>query len=169
MKLLLATSICTKLELGDTGVTTLQAVANCYSRTGVNFGFVSPSDMTQALEYFNLPDDMWPSGLLMQHRVTARYDIWAAEIMRVVNPDLLKHTNYLSTTETSYEYCLKQDEHGISLCNRKHANLITEIPALLMTRLDCLAKAQYIYIEYPSGYMRFNCNCSFRIKPRAMV
>lgn len=99
-----------KVELGITCVTILQAVAGCYSKSGSKYGCVSPSDMIQALEYFNLPDDMWPCGLLLQHRVTARYDMWAADIMRVVNADLLKHANCLTTSDTSYEYYLTQDE-----------------------------------------------------------
>ncbi len=58
---------------------------------------------------------------------------------------------------------------AISLCSKYHANIIPDInmPELLVTRLDRLAKAQYVSIEY--GSARDNCNQSFRIVPLAMV
>ncbi len=88
-------------KVGITCVTFLQAVAGCYSRSGCKQGCVSPSDMIQALEYFNLPEDMWPCGLFL-HRVIARCDTWAGDIMRAVHADLLKHANCLTTSETTY-------------------------------------------------------------------
>ena len=110
---------------------------------------------------------MWPSGLLLQHKVTSRYDTWAADIIRVVNADLLKHANCLTTSDTDYEYYMTQDGCGISLCSKYHANILTDVnmPELLMTRLDRLA--QYVSIEY--GSIRCDCDWSFRIMPLAMV
>jgi len=156
-------------KVGITCVAFLQAVAGCYSRSGCKHGCVSPPDMIQALEYFNLPDDMWPCGLLLQYRVPARYDKWAGDIMKVVNADLLKRANCLTTSDTTYEYYMTQDEHGISLCDKYHANIITDVymPDLLVTRLDRLAKAQYVSIEY--GSIRYDYDWSFRIKPLAIV
>lgn len=155
-------------NVGITCVASLQAVVECYSRSGCKQVCVSPSDMIQALEYFNLPDDMWPCGLLL-HRVTARYDTWAADIMRAVSADLLKHANCLTTSDTTYEYYMTQDERGISLCDKYHANIITDVymPDLLVTRLDRLAKAQYVSIKY--GSIRYDSDWSFRIKPLAIV
>ncbi|DBB06223.1 TPA: hypothetical protein ACH3X3_009768 [Trebouxia sp. C0006] len=112
---------------------------------------------------------MWPCGLLLQHRVPALYDKWAGDIMRVVNADLLKHANCPTTCDTSYEYYMTRDERGISLCDKYHANIITDVnlPDLLMTRLDRLAKAQYVSIEY--GSIRYDYDWSFCIKPPAIV
>lgn len=64
---------------------------------------------------------------------------------------------------------MTQDERGISLCDKYHANIITDVymPHLLVTQLDRLAKAQYVSIEY--GSIRYNYDWSFRIKPLAIV
>lgn len=83
--------------------------------------------------------------------------------------DLLKHATCLTTSDTDYEYYMTQDECGISLCSKYHANILTDVnmPELLMTRLDRLAQAQYVSIEYRS--IRCDYDWSFRIMPLAMV
>ena len=59
----------------------IQVVADCILNSGPKREPVSPDEVLQALDYFNIPETLWPKGLIAASAVSRKYDIEACTIM----------------------------------------------------------------------------------------
>ena len=65
----------------------MQAVAECFCRSGQAYEQVSANEMIQALDYFIVPDVIWPVGLLAARTTRGKYDAVVNRILIKIQAD----------------------------------------------------------------------------------
>lgn len=111
-------------------------------------GKVSGHQLSQALEYFNLPECMWPTGMYIIRTLTVKYDKVAKPLMATIKDDMKR----LVANDTDYagiftkKYYLQDGPHGLSLEQYPYANI--KISKALERRLTDLAAAECLDIEF---------------------
>ena len=76
----------------------LQAVISCLSddKTHEAIAKIEEGQLVQALEYFNLPDSMWPTGLYVRHTHRKACDKLANQLMITIKANLMYLRSNLS-------------------------------------------------------------------------
>ena len=76
----------------------LQAVISCLSdyKAHEAIAKIEEGQLVQALEYFNLPDSMWPTGLYVRHTHGKACDKLANQLMITIKADLMYLRSNLS-------------------------------------------------------------------------
>ena len=111
-------------------------------------GKISGHQLSQALEYVNLPECMWPTGMYIIHTLTVKYDKVAKQIMATVKDDMKKlvanDTDYAAIFTKTYH--LHDGPHGLSLEQYPYAS--KKISKALESRLTDLAAAECLDVEF---------------------
>ena len=104
----------------------LQAVAECFCRSGKACDRVSASEM--ALEYFIVPETMWPAGLLCAVVYRDKLDGIAKRIMNQVKDDFTtasrqhKELQVIASDAAMFQYRVYQEpDKSLAISIRKHA------------------------------------------------
>ena len=125
---------------------------------------MSASEMITALEYFIVPQTMWPVGLLCAAIARDKLDGIASRIMNQVEANFIaaskdKHeVRLVSSNVAKLEYCLHQEatekggtpttschQHSIS-CRREYSSIIHPVPVPLQERIISLGKAAFLTV-----------------------
>ena len=143
-------------------------MADCFSgRTVENLKQQEGWQLSQALDYFNLPKSMWPTGLLVRHAQSRRLDSLASKLIATIKTDFAKLAEENqelpdSRAIISMQYQLESKpgcpSAGICLMpircleRCKTSRLLFEKP--LRDRLTVLAAAEFLSIAFADGYGR---------------
>ena len=91
----------------------VQAVADCMSGNKLteSMQLLKPSQLQRALEYFNLPECMWPVGLLIPAILTTKCEVLARAMMNIITTDLIRATAALGPVDLQcvQDICLIRD------------------------------------------------------------
>ena len=138
----------------------IQVVADCILDSGPKREPVSPDEVLQTLYYFNIPETLWPKGLIAASAVSRKYDIEACTIMDTVKGKVMamaKDTFDFDRTQEYYVY--KNSEQGPfkvgnafglktefdgNLC----AELVCKLPQALQDRIQALGDKPFLQVQF---------------------
>ena len=130
----------------------LQVVMACISgdKCKESMGKVTDQQLRQALEYFNLPDCMWPTGLYIIHTQETKCDKVANQLMASIKADMrqLVAEDRSCASNFSKNYRLYDGRHDLSLQWRGESAHI-EFSQALKGRLKVLAAAERLGLSFP--------------------
>lgn len=138
------------------------------SKRKESVGKVTDHQLRQALEYFNLPECMWPTGLYIIHTQEIKCDKVANELMATIKAAMKKlvgNERHCASTLTVC-YTLNNGEHGLSLKRFAQSTQIQFSPAL-KSRLTALAATECLQTSFEPSYkhvMVFNTSEMKKIK-----
>ena len=116
-------------------------------------GNVTNDQLTQALEYFNLPEFMWPIGLYIRHSQTVKYDKVANRLMDAIKADMKQlvanDTDCASVFTQTYYMYLKEGSLCLDACT--YNQYPREITQALKNRLTVLAAAECLQVIFGNG------------------
>ncbi len=134
--------------------TYIQAVISCLSdhKVSENMAKIQESQLLRALEYFNLPDSMWPTGLYVRHTHGRTCDKLANQLMNTIKADFVKMAReekcHAATIRRSYKlvYSDVSEETYLkdSVCSKGEKNLL--MSSTLKSHLSELAVAECLGI-----------------------
>ncbi len=132
-------------------LTCTQAVIGCLSghKARENMANIQESQLLQALEYFNLPESMWPLGLYIRHTHELECDKVAKQMMTIIKADFSKMARQDTRCAASFikNYSVYDSEHGLCLDAPCHVdNGLSSISEPLKCRLKDLAAAECLAI-----------------------
>lgn len=147
-------------------------MADCFSGKPVeNLKEQEGWQLSQALDYFNLPEVMWPTGLLVRHAQSRRLDSLASKLIATIKTDFFKLARKKqedSGAIISKMYQLESKPYaGICLMPNSgpgpEALLPFEKP--LRDRLTVLAAAEFLSVSFttiyqPVKYLTVSVDCS---------
>lgn len=136
----------------------IQVVADCILNSGPKREPVSPDEVLQALDYFNIPETLWPKGLIAASAVSRKYDIEACTIMDTVKGKVMamakdkfdfdrtqEYHVYRSSEQGPFKdgnaFGLKSEFDG-NLC----AELVLQLPQPLQDRIQALADQAFLQV-----------------------
>ena len=91
----------------------IQVVADCILNSGRKREPVSPDEVLQALDYFNIPETLWPEGLIAASAVSQSYDREACTIMDTVKGKVMAMArNRTDFDRTQQYYVYRNSEPG---------------------------------------------------------
>jgi hypothetical protein len=127
--------------------TCIQAVISCFSgdKAHGNMAKIQESQLLQALEYFNLPESMWPLGLYIKHTYELQCNMAAKRFMTTIKADftLMARQETLEAAAFTKCYCMCDSEHGLYLdVSHRKGNGLSNIVEPLKSRLRDLAAAE---------------------------
>lgn len=144
----------------------LQAVAQCFSRSGTGCERVSAREMVAALEYFIVPESMymWPAGLLCAVVYRDKLDGIANRVMSQVKADITAASGQPDELQLQivrsdaivFKYCLYQHFQSTgptdTICCEKYTppfgyERALELSAPLQERIVSLGKASFLSIR----------------------
>ena len=147
----------------------LQAVADCFSRSGRTCEQISAEEMVKALEYFNMPDRMWPKGLIAAVIERNKRDALVSTIMSMIESDFGTVSRESSRYTASKRYLLTLKGRSDIQCHNSNHSWITlkplhPIPEWLSDRLGSLTNEAFLLTTFntrqPQGVPR-PAPCSF--------
>ena len=156
----------------------LQAVADCVRRSGRTCEDISAEQMIEALEYFNMPDSMWPEGLLAAVIERIKREALVTTIMSMINSDFGRVSREYFRYTDSRTYYLTIDRFSDIQCHQSDGCSpplvpLHPIPEWLKHRLESLTKEMFLLTEFnlnkPEIYqagsrMQYTNKWSIRIK-----
>lgn len=129
----------------------------CLSGHNVREGMakIQGNQLLQALDYFNLPESMWPLGLYLRHSHCLKGDKVAKQLMTTIKTDFSKmveqDTNYAAAFTKRYGvYDGRQGLHLEAINAGKRGLSNCSISEPLEWRLRDLAAAECLAIEFES-------------------
>ena len=136
--------------------TCTQAVISCFSgdKARGNMVKIQESQLLQALEYFNLPESMWPLGLYIRHTHELHCNQVAKHMMTTDKADFSKMAKQDSERAAfTKSYSVYNSQHGLYLkalgpCSASCG--LSSISEPLKCRLRDLAAAECLAIEFYS-------------------
>ena len=132
--------------------TCTQAVISCLSGLK-DVAKIQESLLLQALEYFNLPESMWPLGLYIRHTHMMKCDKVAKQLMTTIKADFSKMAKQDTWCAAAFtkRYYVYENEHGLYLDAPRGA-ASSSISEPLKCRLRDLAAAECLIIGFGPGY-----------------
>ena len=118
-----------------------------------NVGTITDHQLRQALEYFNLPECMWPTGLYIIHTHEIKCDKVANELMAAITAAMKKlvaNDRHCASSFTK-TYNSNDGEHGLSLQRFAQSTQIQFSPAL-KSRLTALAATECLQISFEPSF-----------------
>ncbi len=82
----------------------IQVVADCILKSGQKREPVPPDEALQALDYFNIPETLWPEGLIAAAAVSQKYDMEACTIMDTVKGKVMAMAKEKNDFDRTQEY-----------------------------------------------------------------
>ena len=143
----------------------VQVVADCFLQSGQKPGPVAPGEVLKALDYFNIPENLWPEGLIAMAAVGTKYDLIANQLMNTIKSDVVALAKDASNIQTQKQYSVffniymipdqKELESGHALIlgppyNPGRIPHPCQLPAALVQRLQHLADAPFLQIAFDS-------------------
>ena len=164
--LLLHGASCTQ-RLTDTCT---QAVICCLSGHNVreSMAGIQENQLLQALEYFNLPESMWPLGLHLRHSHCLKCDKVAKQFMTTIKTDFSKMVEQDTKYAAAFtkRYGVYDGEQGLHLeainAGKRGLSSYCSTREPLEWRLRDLAAAECLAIEFESrlGFNGVLTDCS---------
>ncbi len=116
---------------------------------------IQESQLLQALEYFNLPESMWPLGLYIKHTHELKCDKVAKQMMITIKTDFSQMAKQDSRCAAAFTKCyyVYENEHGLYLDAPGPCHVdggLSSISETLKCRLRDLAAAECLAIEFDS-------------------
>ena len=135
--------------------TCTQAVIGCLSGHNVreSMAKIQEDQLLQALEYFNLPESMWPLGLRLRHSHCLKCDLVAKQLMTIIKTDFSKMVEQDANCAAAFtkRYGVYDGEQGLHLEAKKMGkNSYCSISEPLKWRLRDLAAAECLAIDFES-------------------
>ena len=111
---------------------------------------VTNEQLSQALEYFNLPEYMWPTGLNIIHTQGIKYDKVASQLMATIKAEIkqLVASDRECAASFTNTYYLHDGPTGLYLWQHD-AFCCNKISQALQSRLQDLAAAECLDVEFP--------------------
>lgn len=146
----------------------IQVVADCFLKSGQKPGPVAPGEVLKALDYFNIPENLWPEGLIAVAAVGTKYDCIANQLMNTIKSDIVALAKDNSTIQTQKQYLVFASIHphqSESESERGHALILRpyvynsarnsspcQLPAALVQRLQHLADVSFLQFRSHSDF-----------------
>lgn len=138
----------------------IQVVADCILKSGQKREPVCPDEVIQALDYFNIPETLWPEGLIAASAVSQKYDIAACEIMDTIKGEvkaMAKDKFDFDRTQKYYVY--RNSENGpfkpqyafgvmTALSIDFRSQQVLQPPEPLKERIQALADKAFLQIQF---------------------
>ena len=142
--------------------TYVQAVISCLSdhKASENMAKIQESQLLKALEYFNLPDSMWPTGLYVRHTHGRACDKLANQLMITIKADFMKMAQqdrcHAATISRGYRLVCGDGCQDMYLTDSECSNGEKEasISSTLKSRLGELAAAECLGISFSDKFTR---------------
>ena len=138
--------------------TCTQVVIGCLSGHNVreSMAGIQENQLLQALEYFNLPESMWPLGLHLRHSHCLKCDKVAKQLMTTIKTDFSKMVEQDTKYAAAFtkRYGVYDDEQGLHLeainARKRGLSSYCSTSEPLQWRLRDLAAAECLAIEFES-------------------
>jgi hypothetical protein len=122
---------------------------------------VSPDEVLQALHYFNIPETLWPEGLIAASAVSHRYDIEACTIMDTIKSKVMAMAkkDQVDSDRTQQYYIYRNSPQGPSKDGNIFdlrteydgplwSKLVLQLPQPLKERIQALADKAFLQLEF---------------------
>lgn len=145
----------------------VQVVADCFLKSGQKPGPVAAGEVLKALDYFNIPEKLWPEGLLAMAAVGTKYDLIADQLMNTIKSDIValaKDTSNILTHKQYSVFASSDPDQSKSETERGHALILRpytyksarnsspcQVPAALVQRLQHLADVSFLQLTFSAG------------------
>ncbi len=131
-------------------------VADCILKSGQKREPVSPDEVLQALDYFNIPETLWPEGLIAALAVSQKYDMEAATIMDTVKGKVMataKDNTHFDITQQYYVYRNTLQAFGLTtdcleVSRLEWSRLLLQLPQPLKERIQALADKAFLQVHF---------------------
>ena len=137
----------------------IQVVADCILNSGPKREPVSPDEVLQALDYFNIPETLWPKGLIAASAVSRKYDIEACTIMDTFKGKVMAMAKDKFDFDRTHEYYVyRNSEQGpfkdgnafglkSEIDGNLYAELVLQLPQPLQDRIQALADQAFLQVQ----------------------
>ena len=113
-------------------------------------GDITKLKMCQALDYFNLPECMWPTGMYIINTLRLKYDMLANQFMATIQADIKQlvanDRSYASVFTKSYYLYERLDSLSLEARRYRHSHM--DFSQALKSRLKALAAAECLEITF---------------------
>jgi len=129
-------------------------VADCILKSGQKREPVSPDEVLQALDYFNIPETLWPEGLIAALAVSQRYDMEAATIMDTVKGKVMavaKDKTDFDITQQYYVYTNTLQAFDLKTARLDYVSwsrILLQLPQPLKERIQALADKAFLQVQF---------------------
>ena len=135
-------------------------MADCFLKSGQKHEPVPPGDVLKALEYFNIPEALWPEGLIAMAAIGPKYDLIANQLMNTIKSQIvaIAKSNYEARTQKEYSVFPNPSRYR-GQHDAGDALILTEgirdaqpcqLHAALVRRLQHLADDAFLEINFSS-------------------
>ena len=163
----------------------IQVVADCILKSGQKREPVCPDEVIQALDYFNIPETLWPEGLIAASAVSQKYDIAACAIMDTIKGKVMAMAKNKFTFDRTHKYFVYRNSEtrpfkpesalGVHTDFRKLllSQQALQLPEPLKERIQALADQAFLQIQFnPDPHSDVSCplasSWSFIIKVHSL-
>ena len=132
----------------------VQVVADRFVKSGRKCEPIAPNDVLKALDYFNIPEELWPEGLLAMAAVGRKYDREANQIMHTIKAEMTALVESMDDMSTQKQYAVgystsQKNVLGVwAPIGYRSSSVICPLPPSLKERLQCLADDMWFDIKF---------------------
>ena len=129
-------------------------MADCFLKSGQKRKPVAPGDVIKALEYFNIPENLWPEGLIAMAAMSTKFDLMANQLMNTIKSEIVAMAKSKYDVRTRLDFSVftnnHQHQHENALILRPHTfgKDPLRLPAALEQRLQHHADDAFIQIKF---------------------